>query len=239
MLANIYHRTYFQRKLLVKKLLIATTLCLFSANSAMAFTYGESSDTGELIPTATVIDLSNVTSSPSDPSLTSITGNITSNDADLFGIFLTAGQLFSATTVVTTAPPVAYDSQLFLFDAQGFGIVANDNLLNVTTLSSITFTATTTGIYYLGISGFNYDPRDTAGNFIFADTRTGQIAPNAGVAALGSWANNTGSTSTAFSYNIAMIGALPVPEPAVGGGLLAFAGLGVTSAFRRKRQLNP
>lgn len=205
----------------------------------MAFTYTEGSgDSGELIPSATIIDFTNVTSSPTDPSLTSIIGNMTSDNADLFGIFLTAGQLFTATTIVTTAPPVAYDSQLFLFDAQGFGIVANDNLLNATTLSSISFTATTTGIYYLGISGFNYDPRDTAGNFIFADTRTGPISPNSGAGALGSWANNTGTTSTAFSYNIALTGASPAPEPAMGGGLLAFAGLGVASAFRKKRQVN-
>jgi Bacterial pre-peptidase C-terminal domain len=224
--------------LLVKKLLVATTLlCLCSANSAKAFTYAESGDSGQLISTAQVVNLSNATSTPTDPLLTSITGSTTSNNADLFGIFLTAGQLFTATTVPTSGV-TPYDSQLFLFNGQGFGLVANDNVSGATTLSSINFTPTTTGTYYLAISGFNYDPRDTSGNFIFADTRTGQISPGAGAGALASWATRTGVTSAAFSYNIALTGATPAPEPAMGGGFLAFMALGVSSAFRQKRQVN-
>lgn len=224
----------------MKKLLIAAFLCVVTAPSAKAFTYPEIDDSGQLISTAQIIgSVANpATSTATDPSLTSITGAISStNNADLFGIFLTAGQLFTATT--TPVQAVNYDSQLFLFDSQGFGLVANDNINNSFILSSISFTPTTSGIYYLGISGYNYDPRSANNDYIFADTRTGQISPVAGAGALASWTNRTiGTPTVTFSYAIGLTGAAPVPEPVMGGSFLAFAGLGMLSAFRRKKQMN-
>jgi hypothetical protein len=220
-------------KSFVKKLLIATTICLFSAHSAQAFTYTEVGDAGQLIPAAQVIDLGNATSTSTDPDLTSITGNVARTNADMFGIFLTEGQLFTASTI-----PVGganYNSQIFLFNDQGFGLIANDNS-GGNRRSALSFTPTTSSVYYLAVSGFNYDPRDAQGNNIFAGNLTGQLLPNPQAGALDSWATNR-ATSATFNYALGMTGAKPVPEPIVGSGFLAFAVLGAASAFRPKKPL--
>jgi hypothetical protein len=220
-------------KFFVKKLLIATTLCFFFANSAQAFTYTEVGDVGQLISTAQVIDLGNATSTSTDPGLTSITGNVARINADMFGIFLTGGQLFTASTL-----PVGganYNSQIFLFNDQGFGLIANDNS-GGTRRSALSFTPTTSGVYYLAISGFNYDPRDAQGNDIFAGNLIGQLLPNPQAGALDRWATNR-ATSATFNYALGLTGAKPVPEPIMGGGFLAFAVLGAASTFRPKKRL--
>jgi hypothetical protein len=221
-------------------ILSAAIGCLTLSLPAGAFTYTEQGDAGETIATAQVITFANATSTATDPFLTSIFGSVASEDADIFAISLTAGQLFQATSGPPTSNPTAIaNTQLFLFDALGNGLVANDNsqlpgqAANYATITA--FTVPTTGIYYLAISGFNYDPRDAGNNFIFPDTTTGQLVPNSGVGALNNWAVRSGSGSASFSYSIALVNAQPTPEPAVGGGLLAFAVLGLMGGWRARQ----
>ena len=59
-----------------------------------------------------------------DSAVTEISGTLLdASDADLYRICLSDGASFSATTVGLTA----VDTQLFLFDADGYGVYANDD----------------------------------------------------------------------------------------------------------------
>jgi hypothetical protein len=111
--------------------------------------------------------------------LTQIYGAIGSTtDADLFRITMCNPGSFSATTVgpPDTNPPWLADTQLFLFDAAGTGIVMDDDDPAGTSLRSRLTAAYTgtlpAGIYYLGISGWDRDPynNDTIPAQIWADT---------------------------------------------------------------------
>jgi hypothetical protein len=65
--------------------------------------------------------------------LTSISGTVSSGtDADMYQIFISSPGTFSATTVGT--PGTLTDTQLFLFDASGFGVYANDDATTAFTL---------------------------------------------------------------------------------------------------------
>ncbi|HVE48548.1 MAG TPA: DVUA0089 family protein, partial [Casimicrobiaceae bacterium] len=145
-------------------------------------------------------------------------------DADMFGIFLT-GAPFSATTVGTGGTLV--DTQLFLFNALGLGVVANDDTAGGGVRSTITDAMPTPGFYFLAISGFDRDPVSILGE-IFTDNFPGAQDPTfpAGASPITGY-NNSSGTGT---YAIALAGVRgSVPEPAslllVGVGLLATAGL--------------
>jgi hypothetical protein len=86
----------------------------------------------------------------------------TDDDSDLFHICLTGGRAFSATTVGGTG----VDTQLFLFDASGFGIYAHDG--DDTTKQSTlpagnALTPEAPGEYILGISSYDRDPQSASG----------------------------------------------------------------------------
>lgn len=122
-------------------------------------------DAGQSITNAKI-----VSNSPGVP-LESISGTIANvADVDIYQIFLTGGETFSATTVDGTQ--VA--TQLFLFDAGGFGIYSNDNDANCGGCLQSTLPAgnpsspTAPGIYYLAISGFGIEPVSEGGQ-IFPD----------------------------------------------------------------------
>lgn len=170
--------------------------------------------------------------------LNTITGAISAaGDADLFQIFISNPLAFSATTVGSAV----FDTQLFLFDAAGLGVFANDD-------SFATWQSTlpagdpngpiAAGLYFLGISAFDLDPVSAGGlifpsfpfGTVFGPTGPGGALPLSGYQSSGF---NTGA------YIINLTGAAPVtvPEPAtlllLGSGLL---GLGFLR--RRKMRLN-
>jgi hypothetical protein len=135
---------------------LLAALALFLAMTSPASAQNpvtENGDAGSLPSTAQVI------SEPVDE----ITGTLATLDQeDLYRLCLAGGQTFSATT---DGSDIA-DTQLFLFDATGHGVFANDD--NATSLQStlpagISLTPTTGGIYYLGVSSFDADPVSTAG----------------------------------------------------------------------------
>ena len=126
-----------------------------SSAHAQAATFTEKSDAGNTLNAAQVI--------PSGSQLLEfITGTLSDNDADLFQIFLTGGQTFSATTVsldtlvelpvdniLGIPTELLEDPQLFLFDAAGKGIYGNDDspgLNSQSVLSSGGFSPTQSGI---------------------------------------------------------------------------------------------
>lgn len=82
-----------------------------------------------------------------------VNGNIdSSGDHDFYAINLVAGQTYSFRTAGTTAADTT-DTILTLRDAAGTQLATNDDA-GEASFSSIRFTATTTGTYYLDVSGF-------------------------------------------------------------------------------------
>ncbi len=166
-----------------------------------------------------------------DGFLTSIVGTIGgANDVDLFGPFVISDPVGFLADVRGGA---TFDTQLFLFDAAGFGVVHNDDESGPQ--SAIGGQAGFgVGEYYLAISAFNADPRDAGGGDIFgfaqfAGPLLQQRMPIGGAGALDAWVN---STTTTGGYTIAMQGVEPIPAP--GAAMLALLGLGSVAAIRRR-----
>lgn len=158
--------------------------------------------------------------------LASISGSL-SGDADLFQIFITGEQPFSATTLSAATllglpidgalgipTNLLEDPQLFLFDAAGNGIYGNDDLFGSAqaTLPSISGLLTP-GLYYLAISGFDYDPismgvevfPDSSFDGVLLPTGPGGGLPLAGFA---------GENAPSGNYTIALTGAQTIQPTA-------------------------
>lgn len=152
-----------------------------TAQQALAVTFTEVGDAPSLPPGQTPTGFG---------ALTAISGSVGGTDEeDLYRICVTGGG-FSATTTGSALG----DPQLFLFDDDGTGVargkVANDD--NGTGLQSTLPTAPASldnggtlsyppGVYYLGISSFDHDPRDSGGNLIFPSFPfQGVYGPNPG-----------------------------------------------------------
>ena len=88
----------------------------------------------------------------------SVNGSIeASGDRDWYRITLTAGETYifrTGSTVPLTGDTGAVDTILTLRDASGAQLLTNDDA-GEAVYSGIRFTATTTGTYYLDVSGFN------------------------------------------------------------------------------------
>jgi filamentous hemagglutinin family protein len=136
--------------------------------------------------------------------ISQLQGTLSSNnDVDLYRLSLTGNRTFSASTVGGSS----VDTQLFLFDANGIGVYANDDsgtTLQSTLPANSPFTPTSSGIYYLAISAWDQDPL-SAGGAIFpngsgtvAATGPGSPAPLLG------W-NNRGQAAGG-TYQIALQG---------------------------------
>lgn len=231
---------------------IMTMSALISALSPIktqAITFNEVDDAGENLNTAQVVSDSS--------SLEAISGTLSGFDdpADLFKIFLTGDQPFSATTVSSAD----FDTRLFLFDSDGSGIYFNDDASSGTLQSTLpansTFTPTQSGIYYLGISGFDYSPVNTAGERIFpslADfpvdvpaediftevfgaTGPGGDAPLDGFD--GAILNSGGSYTIALTGAAGVGAAAAVPEPSSILALLVIGGAsGATMQLKKQKQ---
>src|SRR5215831_21080594 len=132
---------------------LALLLALAGAPRACADFWREVGTAGELPSTAQV--------TAGFGSLDGIIGTLNSTmHADMYQIFITGGGTFSATTVGT--PGTLMDTQLFLFDANGKGVYANDDASSSTGRSTlpagIAIGPLTPGFYYLAISAFDRNP---------------------------------------------------------------------------------
>ena len=103
---------------------------------------GETIETAQIISSGSGVSLENILGAISEP-----------NDVDIYQIFLTGDGTFSATTVDGTE----INTQLFLFDAAGFGVYGNDDgtgcdCFQSTLPAGNALTPTLPGIYYLAIT---------------------------------------------------------------------------------------
>lgn len=187
-------------------------LSVLLAGGASAVPFAENGDAGQLIGTAQSVP----------GGTTSITGTIASStDADLYRFGHPGGE-FGATTV--GQPGTLGDTQLFLFDAAGNGIIANDDSGGLR--SNLSLASLAAGTYLLGISGFNLDPSDGV-SLIFPNTFSGQQVPNPGVGPLASWTGTGGSGTYSILLRQATV---PLPGTLALVGIAAAAGL----LFRRR-----
>ncbi|OWQ49182.1 hypothetical protein CDL60_00025 [Roseateles noduli] len=207
-------------------------LALGAATSAQAAAvFGEGGDAGQTVGSAQTL----FGTGPID----AIQGTL-NGDADLFAIYLTAGTAFSATTTASGIDYNFFDTVLYLFDAAGKGLIANDDDGDVggsqSTLSN--YIPTVSGLYYLAITGAGYTPV-SGGSPIFPSLlgQGGNVAANPGAGPLTGWSS---STSEFDVYEIQLVGATAVapaasdvPEP--GSLLLAGAALGAAGLIRRRK----
>jgi hypothetical protein len=136
--------------------------------------------------------------------LASITGAVTSTDADMYAFQIVDFANFSASTVGTTT----MDTQLFMFDSTGHGVSSNDDEVGSSAFQSrITSQfVTANGLYYLAITGFDRDPQTGAGQLIWVSTphRSERRPDGPGASGVvGRW----GGTGSAGTYTITLTGA--------------------------------
>lgn len=106
-----------------------------------------------------------VNSPASGAAFDAIFGNLSSDsDVDLYQLFLTEGQPFTASTVGSTD----INTQLFLFDSNGLGVFANNDSVGFQSTVPLyqPFIPAHSGTYYLGISSYDKDPLSSQG-YIF------------------------------------------------------------------------
>jgi hypothetical protein len=168
--------------------------------------FNETGDAGDLPATAAVTS--------GVGSLLCINGTLTSaTDVDMFKISVCNSSSFSATT---TGTGTNVDTELWLFDANGVGVTANDDDpaggVSTSALSSANVTAN--GTYFLAVSAFDVRPNSAAGSIWDPPLNsTIEFTPD-GPGAAQPVANWTGTGSGTGSYAILMTGSCFAVTPA-------------------------
>lgn len=192
------------------------TLALSHEATAAIFHESEKGDAGSLLGNAM-----RVNTQSGDTPLNGIVGTL-GNQADVYQIYIDHSREFLATTEHRNNP-FDFNTQLFLFNQNGYGLYANDDTSiadpshNPTSTRSTIRVATGglsySGIYYLAISNFNLDPIWTPNQFIFPQTRRALFGPgNAAQAPLSGWQISASSALLPLrAYTIALQGARYVP----------------------------
>jgi hypothetical protein len=159
-------------------------------------------DSGDAIATAQV-------PTGTDP-FVSIGGTFNTDDVDIYKIRICGGGTFSITTNTTLTG--TQDTQLFMFDTTGAGVVMNDDTVGGTTGLRSTIDGsigTPDGTYYLAVTRYDRDPLNAGGFPIWEDTPFQSVrAPdgltNGGDITLASWAGTY--TASNVGYELAMTG---------------------------------
>lgn len=208
----------------------------FAAGFAAADQIFETGDAGDALATAQL--------APDEFVLNAISGSLADrDDADLYAIWIGDPAAFSATT---EGAGETYDTQLFLFDAAGMGVLANDDILNsgagYNPRSALPLGALSgpsgPGLYYLGVSGWDRDPH-SAGGAMFTDdvNYQGVVGPGGpgGGGTLSGWDGQGDMNGALGGYTISLTGARSVeviPEPHT-MALLVGGAIGLAALRRR------
>jgi hypothetical protein len=157
---------------------VATMCLLVGGHPASAATYLEVGDAGQALSGATIL-----------PGGTDRIRGEASFDADLFRFNWGGGDFY--VNSVDSRLDVQDDYQLFLFDGLGFGIQGNDDGIEYAGPAYLQVAGLAAGAYFLGISYFDLDPVDDAGELIFRSFEYEPLyGPNPGVGALASWGSD-------------------------------------------------
>ena len=177
-----------------------TTLLYFGISEkvhAVGITLDQSTDVGEFLNNAGVTN-----TQPFGTPLTSIAGNLGGGDnIDLYQIYLPVGT-FTASTVGGTN----LDTQLFLFNSGGIGVIANnDNFPDFQ--SQISLPISTAGNYYLGVSLIGFNPQSATGPIFAIDPITNGVQdpsiPGAGFgSSLNGWSSDFSPGQEGYTINV-------------------------------------
>jgi hypothetical protein len=167
----------------------------FAFDTPAPFTgYDEVGDAGDLPESAQA--------TPSG-ALTGIRGTLTAGDVDMYAIYIANPFAFAASTRCNAL----FDTQLFLFDANGNPVSFNDDAPEGGVASRLDGSCIPgPGLYYLAVSAYDRDAVDCNGAELWNDTPFGAIrcADGTGSGRIGGW---TGSHSVNATYIITLEGA--------------------------------
>ncbi|MFN3690039.1 MAG: DVUA0089 family protein, partial [Fimbriimonadales bacterium] len=186
---------------------VATLGALWTLATAQNI-HQEQGDAGDLPETA------QATGTDTTTPLDAIRGTLGQNDVDMYVIYISDPANFSATTVNNET---TFDTQLWLFDANGKGVVFNDDEvgsnLNRSRIdnSSGCLTERSPGIYYIAVSRYNRDAIGCEDRPIWADTPFRAVRCPDGSERNSRVAGWTGTTATAGNYEITLTGAFTAP----------------------------
>jgi len=185
---------------------LATSALLAAASAQI--TYQEQGDAGDLPETA------QATGTDTSTALGAIRGTLEANGVDMYAIYIADPANFSATTVNNQT---TFDTQLWLFDAQGKGVVFNDQAvgtnLDLSRIDNSTgcLTGRSAGVYYIAISRYNRDAIGCEDGLIWANSPFRAVrcpdGPERGSRVAG-W---VGTTPVAGNYEITLTGAFTAP----------------------------
>ena len=177
----------------------------FAFGNVPPFTgYEEQGDAGELPETAQA--------TPSGV-LTAIRGSLGDADTDMYAIYISDPSSFSASTVASggncSPGQAAFDTQLFLFDANGKGVVHNDDSGGTlqSRIDNSTFCIPGPGLYYLAITRYNRDPIGCEDDLIWANSPFGDVRCPDGPEATSRVKAWSGAPAAGGSYIIYLTGA--------------------------------
>lgn len=172
------------------------------AHADAADTWAEAGDAGDTLADGQVT--TNLT-------LAHIEGEVSAaDDADLFRICLSEDGPLGLTTK-NELPKV--DTQLFLFDGAGNGIMSSDDTDSYADHATITPLTLPAGDYLVAVSLWDHDPVDGSGGEIFVDSTTSnhrqQLGPKPGAGTLAGWSTAGGTTAgSPHAYRIDISGAV-------------------------------
>ena len=186
-----------------------------AAQGAFATPYAEVGDAGDSLGGAQAIPAGT----------TSITGSASGGDVDMYS-FIWGGGAITLDTFGSS-----FDTQLWLFDSAGIGVLSNDDhagaacpgvatsgLQSCLDLSA----GLAAGTYYVGITNFNNDPNNSTCGVSDQCTTFDLLA---------GWGTSAAPGTSAYVINLTA-SATPAPEP----GIVLLLGLGLAGlGFARRR----